>query len=246
MKPVPNPWGWHHLSNVVWVEYPIRSGSRGQRYPYQRRGHGDRPVHGLLEELCRTRLPCRGYKIYLTGESYAGMYVPVHSHQLSRGEQDTTYFRRQGVLIYEPAIGDPRYRCLGGHPARPPLSNLPVMLSSVLQRYLPQSGAAPRERASSAAGTRFCLNKVPRLPSARDSSHRSASAWPSTRDGLSLPHGVPSSRRHGLLLTPPCAIRTRASRTIYQIAATCPLVFGHPGLSRWSRARTATVAGGLL
>jgi carboxypeptidase D len=45
----------------------------------------------------------QGYKVYITGESYAGAYCPyIASAMLD--EADTTYFDMSGMLIYDPVI----------------------------------------------------------------------------------------------------------------------------------------------
>lgn len=45
----------------------------------------------------------QGYKVYIAGESYAGMYVPyIASAALDKN--DTTYYDVEGILIYDPSI----------------------------------------------------------------------------------------------------------------------------------------------
>lgn len=45
----------------------------------------------------------QGYKVYLTGESYAGMYVPyIAAAMLDANEP--TYYNVSGILIYDPSI----------------------------------------------------------------------------------------------------------------------------------------------
>lgn len=45
----------------------------------------------------------QGYKVYIAGESYAGMYVPyIASAMLDKN--DTTYYDLSGILIYDPSI----------------------------------------------------------------------------------------------------------------------------------------------
>jgi carboxypeptidase D len=45
------------------------------------------------------------YKIYVTGESYAGRYVPYISAAMLN-QNDTQYFNLSGALTYDPCIGD--------------------------------------------------------------------------------------------------------------------------------------------
>ena len=44
-------------------------------------------------------------KVYLTGESYAGQYIPyIADNMLNR--DDTTYYNRKGVQINDPSINE--------------------------------------------------------------------------------------------------------------------------------------------
>ena len=43
-----------------------------------------------------------GYKVYVTGESYAGYYVPYIANAMYE-KQDTTYFNAKGIMIYDPS-----------------------------------------------------------------------------------------------------------------------------------------------
>jgi carboxypeptidase D len=48
----------------------------------------------------------QGRKVYLTGESYAGMYIPyIASHMLD--EEDKVFFDVAGAMIYAPFINAP-------------------------------------------------------------------------------------------------------------------------------------------
>ena len=47
----------------------------------------------------------KNFKIYVTGESYAGRYVPYISAAML-DQNDTTYFDLKGALVYDPCIGE--------------------------------------------------------------------------------------------------------------------------------------------
>lgn len=49
--PVQNPWSWHHLSNVVWIEQSVGTGFSRAGNGYRRKRYG-KAVHGVLESLC--------------------------------------------------------------------------------------------------------------------------------------------------------------------------------------------------
>lgn len=45
----------------------------------------------------------QGYKVYIAGESYAGMFVPyIASAMLD--SNDTTYYNVSGIMVYDPSI----------------------------------------------------------------------------------------------------------------------------------------------
>jgi carboxypeptidase D len=43
-------------------------------------------------------------KVYVTGESYAGQYVPYIADAML-DQNDTTYYDVKGILVYDPSIG---------------------------------------------------------------------------------------------------------------------------------------------
>ncbi|KAF4119409.1 hypothetical protein GMORB2_4928, partial [Geosmithia morbida] len=105
-KPVPNPWGWHHLTNVVWVEQPINTGFSSGNVTAKDEEDVARQFMGFFKNFIDT-FGMHGYKVYITGESYAGMYCPyIASAMLD--EEDKTYFDVAGMTIYDPSIGPER------------------------------------------------------------------------------------------------------------------------------------------
>ena len=101
--PVENPYSWVNLTNMLWVEQPFGTGfSQG-------------PVTATTQEEIaqdfvkffknfQTTFGIKNYKIYVTGESYAGRYVPYISAAML-DEKDTAYYNLSGALVYDPSIG---------------------------------------------------------------------------------------------------------------------------------------------
>ncbi|KAI2618116.1 alpha/beta-hydrolase [Hypoxylon sp. NC1633] len=104
LKPVPNPWAWNRLTNVVWVEQPIGTGfSRGK---VTARSEEDVAAQflGFWKNFVDT-FALQGYKVYIAGESYAGAYCPyIASAMLDKN--DTAYYNVSGMMIYDPVLGD--------------------------------------------------------------------------------------------------------------------------------------------
>ncbi|OWZ61190.1 hypothetical protein AYX15_06581 [Cryptococcus neoformans] len=102
--PVVNPYSWVNLTNMLWVEQPIGTGfSIGT------------PKAKTEEETAldfikwfknfQNLFGIKNYKIYVTGESYAGRYVPYISAAMLDAK-DKTYYNLCGALMYDPTIGE--------------------------------------------------------------------------------------------------------------------------------------------
>ena len=96
-KPVPNPWTWVNLTNVVWVEQPVGTGYTT----------GDVEIKSevdLAHEFMSwfknfvDLFGLQGRKVYIAGESYAGTYVPYIASAMLNAT-DTTYYNVSGILI---------------------------------------------------------------------------------------------------------------------------------------------------
>ncbi|KAJ6088916.1 hypothetical protein N7499_004167 [Penicillium canescens] len=101
--PVENPYAWVNLTNVLWVDQPVGTGySIGT------------PTANSQEETAQDFIKffknfqdlfgIKNSKIYVTGESYAGRYVPYISAAML-DEKDKEYFDLDGALAYDPCIG---------------------------------------------------------------------------------------------------------------------------------------------
>ncbi|AAW42489.1 hypothetical protein CNBC1420 [Cryptococcus deneoformans B-3501A] len=104
LQPALNPYSWVNLTNMLWVEQPIGTGfSTGT------------PKATTQEETAQDFIKwfknfqdvfgISNYKIFVSGESYAGRYVPYISAAML-DEQNTTYYNLSGALIYDPVIGE--------------------------------------------------------------------------------------------------------------------------------------------
>ncbi|ROV86745.1 hypothetical protein VSDG_10198 [Cytospora chrysosperma] len=106
-SPQPNPFSWTNLTNMVWIDQPIGTGlsSAAPGAPALIRNEDDvaEDFAGFWKNFIDT-FDMQGYKVYFTGESYAGMYIPyIASHFLD--QNDTTYYNVKGIQINDPSIG---------------------------------------------------------------------------------------------------------------------------------------------
>ncbi|WVQ72894.1 hypothetical protein IAR50_002455 [Cryptococcus sp. DSM 104548] len=103
-EPVINPYSWVNLTNMLWVEQPVGTGfSIGT------------PTATTQEETAQDFVKwfknfqdtfgIRNYRIFVTGESYAGRYVPYISAAMV-DEEDKSYYNLSGALVYDPCIGE--------------------------------------------------------------------------------------------------------------------------------------------
>lgn len=90
-----NPYGWHKAASVMYVEQPVNVGfSRGPHDPEDETDIG-RALDGFLQQFVHVFESYRTKRIFLVGESYAGMYVPSMAHyiheQNKNGRPDDDY-----------------------------------------------------------------------------------------------------------------------------------------------------------
>ncbi|KAL2177039.1 Alpha/Beta hydrolase protein [Thermothelomyces heterothallicus CBS 202.75] len=97
-KPIPNRWSWHHLTNVVWVDQPVGTGfSQGTPTATNEVDVAEQFL-GFWQNFVNT-FALRGYQVYVTGSSYAGMYAPfISSAMLDRN--GTANFNVSGMAIW--------------------------------------------------------------------------------------------------------------------------------------------------
>lgn len=104
LSPVQNSYSWTNLTNVMWVEQPVGVGySQGQPNITNEYELGQQFI-GFYKQFVDA-FQTHGYKVYLTGESYAGFYVPYIADAFI-GADDTDYYNLAGVSINDPIIGD--------------------------------------------------------------------------------------------------------------------------------------------
>lgn len=102
--PSPNPYAWSNLTNMIWVDQPVGTGfSTGTpKATSQEDIAADFLV--FLKKFQDT-FGISNFKIYITGESYAGRYVPYIANAMLDAN-DTAHFNISGILVYDPCIGN--------------------------------------------------------------------------------------------------------------------------------------------
>lgn len=104
LAPVQNPYSWNNLTNVLWVEQPVGVGySQGTPNITNEVELGDE-FRGFYKSFIDL-FELYNWKTYITGESYAGFYVPYIADSFIKAD-DTKYWNLAGISINDPIIGD--------------------------------------------------------------------------------------------------------------------------------------------
>ncbi|KAK5048565.1 hypothetical protein LTR84_005656 [Exophiala bonariae] len=106
--PQPNPFSFVNLTNMVYVDQPIGTGfsPAAEGAPANITDEVDvgRDFSGFWKNFMTT-FNMTGRKVYLTGESYAGQYIPyIASYMLDQNNAD--YYNVKGIQINDPSIAE--------------------------------------------------------------------------------------------------------------------------------------------
>jgi len=75
-KPTPNPYSWTNLGHVLWIDQPVGTGfSQGEPNIHNETELAAQFV-GFMQQFLAIFSELNGKNFYLTGESYAGLYLP--------------------------------------------------------------------------------------------------------------------------------------------------------------------------
>lgn len=100
---LPNPYSWVNLTNVIWVEYPVGTGFSTGKVTATSEEEISQDFLGFFKNF-QDIFGISDYKIYITGESYAGRYVPYTGAAMLEAN-DTKYFDISGLMMYDPCVG---------------------------------------------------------------------------------------------------------------------------------------------
>ena len=92
---------------MLWVDQPVGTGFAVGKPIATRQEETAAEFVKFFQNFQET-FGIKNYKIYVTGESYAGRYVPYISAAIL-DQKNKTYFDLHGALMYDPCIGDFNY-----------------------------------------------------------------------------------------------------------------------------------------
>ncbi|TPX18228.1 uncharacterized protein E0L32_002737 [Thyridium curvatum] len=105
-RPLANAWSWHRLTNVVWIDQPVGAGfSKGQATARHETDVATQFM-GFWRNFANT-FALHGYKIYITGSSYSGMYGPFIASAMLDA-RDKNYFDLTGLQIFDGLFSTPQ------------------------------------------------------------------------------------------------------------------------------------------
>lgn len=98
-KPIRNEWSWHRLTNMVWIDQPIGAGYSQGTVTVTNEFDVAEQFLGFWKNFVDL-FAMQGYKVYVTGSSYSGMYCPyIASAMLDTN--DTQYFDVRGMQVFD-------------------------------------------------------------------------------------------------------------------------------------------------
>lgn len=98
-KPVANTYSWTNLTNMVWVEQPVGTGFSQGTATATNEVEVAAQFLGFFKNFVDT-FAMEGFTVYITGESYAGYYVPY----IADGKHSPKFLFSRIVLRLYPLV----------------------------------------------------------------------------------------------------------------------------------------------
>lgn len=105
-KIVSNKYSWTNLSYVLWIESPVGVGFTEGKPTIQGMYGQARQMYGFLEQFFDTFSELKNKRLWFTGESYAGKYIPYIAHEIYKHEstKNQTGINLNGITIIDPSF----------------------------------------------------------------------------------------------------------------------------------------------
>ncbi|KAF9224579.1 alpha/beta-hydrolase [Gyrodon lividus] len=102
-RPTVNEYSWTNLSSVLWVEQPVGTGFSQGTPNIENEDQLAEQLVGFMQQFLEIFSELKGKKLWLTGESYAGTYVPYIANYIY--ENPTLLdISLQGIWISDPLL----------------------------------------------------------------------------------------------------------------------------------------------
>ncbi|KAJ7735124.1 alpha beta-hydrolase [Mycena maculata] len=103
-KPIPNVNSWTNLSSVLWVEQPVGTGFSQGTPDIKDENDLAAQLVGFMQQFLEVFSELNNKKLYLSGESYAGQYVPYIANYIYENPTALN-LSLQGIWISDPVLG---------------------------------------------------------------------------------------------------------------------------------------------
>ncbi|KAF8120710.1 Alpha/Beta hydrolase protein [Boletus edulis] len=102
-KPTVNEYSWTNLSSILWIEQPVGTGFSQGTPNIENEDQLAEQLVGFLQQFLEVFSELKGKKLWLTGESYAGTYIPYIANYIY--ENPTLLdLSLQGMWISDPSL----------------------------------------------------------------------------------------------------------------------------------------------
>ncbi|MCJ1392187.1 hypothetical protein MMC18_005054 [Xylographa bjoerkii] len=101
-RPSPNPFSWTNLTHMIYIDQPVSTGFSPGNITVNNEDDVAKDFMGFWKNFMET-FSLNGRDVYITGESYAGQYIPyIASAMLDTN--NTEYYNVKGIQINDPSI----------------------------------------------------------------------------------------------------------------------------------------------
>ncbi|KAF7321520.1 Carboxypeptidase [Mycena kentingensis (nom. inval.)] len=101
-EPTPNPFAWNKLGHMVWVEQPVGTGFSQGTPNITNDDELAAEVYGFFQQFLEVFDELKGNNLWLSGESYAGFYVPYIANFIY--ENPGLDVNLKGIWIADPSL----------------------------------------------------------------------------------------------------------------------------------------------
>ncbi|TDL18856.1 alpha/beta-hydrolase [Rickenella mellea] len=101
-EPTPNQFSWTNLAHVLWVEQPVGTGFSQGTPNITNDDQLAEQLTGFFEQFLNVFKELKGKNFYLSGESYAGFYVPYIANWIY--EHPGLELNLKGIWIADPSL----------------------------------------------------------------------------------------------------------------------------------------------
>ncbi|RDA94063.1 hypothetical protein CP533_5275 [Ophiocordyceps camponoti-saundersi (nom. inval.)] len=105
LKPLRNPWSWHLLANVVYIDQPVTTGFSQGNATVRNEDQVAAQFLGFWANFIRT-FGMQGWRVYVVAESYGGYYGPFIANGMLEANDEQSHGKLAGMMVYDGIMFD--------------------------------------------------------------------------------------------------------------------------------------------